>query len=516
MRIRIESEDRIGISHEILAVLAEYQINIKALEVGSGFTFAELDLPDEKLTWLNNLMKGIQGVLGGYLVEWLPTESREKHLNTLLSRIPDAIIDVDEYGTVIMANESAVNLFEGSVLSDNTSIVSLLGLRLQTLKNPEHNQVEVSINGKNYLAEISRVLTDGNFNGAVIVINPLDKLGRQLSLVQQSDNALSEIIGDSETIIQLKQNVNKFSELDLPVLILGETGTGKELFARAIHRKSPRSKAPFLAINCAALPEHLLESELFGYAAGAFTGAQKGGKPGLFELAEGGTVFLDEIAEMSTYLQAKLLRFLQDFHYRRVGGTQEQKANVRVITATHQNLSNLIEHQKFREDLYYRLNVLNLSLPPLRSRTKDIGQLVSYFIHNAANQVDKPAPTITEEAISYLKSYGWPGNIRQLQNLLFRLVALNEGALISAHDVTQALGSDQQVKAEQASTAELNVTNTWLSFESWEAAQAAFEKELLREYLPLHSTTRKLADRLQVSHNKIAMKLRKHNIKKTW
>jgi transcriptional regulator of aroF, aroG, tyrA and aromatic amino acid transport len=301
------------------------------------------------------------------------------------------------------------------------------------------------------------------------------------------------------------------------VLISGETGTGKELIARALHQLSPRANAPFLAINCAALPENLLESELFGYSAGAFTGAKKTGKPGLIELAEGGSIFLDEIAEMSTYLQAKLLRFLQDFSYRRVGGTKELHANVRIISASHQNLAKLITEKLFREDLYYRLNVLNLALPALRERTVDIHLLATYFINNAVKQVEQvvePASGVlrlTEEALLLLQAYHWPGNIRQLQNVLFSVVALNTSQVIDAQAIEQALTKFSQVSplSPNEVTTDISVLQ---NIKDWPSAQASFEKKLLSQLYPLFPTTRKLADRLNVSHNKIAMKLRKYHL----
>jgi len=313
----------------------------------------------------------------------------------------------------------------------------------------------------------------------------------------------------------LKEQCIRFAKLDLPVLISGETGTGKELVARALHQKSNRAKAPFLAINCAALPDHLLESELFGYNRGAFTDAKKSGKPGLIELAEGGSIFLDEIAEMSVYLQAKLLRFLEDFSYRRVGGTTELYANVRIISASHQKLTELIDSKKFREDLFYRLNVINIKLPPLRARIADITLLTEHFITNASKQVKSGmltpvvVPSLTKQAWLLLKTYPWPGNIRQLQNVLFSVIALSRHDVISAAEIEQALSTFPIQKPA------LNIENNLAVLEQqkdWASAQAEFEQRLLNALYPLFPTTRALASRLNVSHNKIAMKLRKYGI----
>ncbi|MCW8833188.1 MAG: sigma 54-interacting transcriptional regulator, partial [Colwellia sp.] len=377
----------------------------------------------------------------------------------------------------------------------------------------------LSFNGKTYLADISPVISRHNqLTGAMITLRSMKAVGRQLALIQgHQEHSFENIIGGSAKILRIKEQGERFAKLDLPVLISGETGTGKELIARALHQKSDRAKAPFLAINCAALPEHLLESELFGYSAGAFTSARKAGKPGLIELAEGGSIFLDEIAEMSVYLQAKLLRFLQDFSYRRVGGTKELHANVRVISASHQDLSLLIANQSFREDLFYRLNVLNVDLPPLRERADDIILLAQHFIDNASKQVKQTMqeqispPTLTEPALALLKAYHWPGNIRQLQNVLFSVVALSVSDRIEAIDIEQVLAKYSQGEQSPISY-EKQVAGTDISNNDWASAQASFEEQLLRQLYPLFPTTRKLAERLKVSHNKIAMKLRKYGI----
>lgn len=302
----------------------------------------------------------------------------------------------------------------------------------------------------------------------------------------------------------------RYAELDLPVFISGETGTGKELIARALHNEGGKKSAPFLAINCASLPEHLLESELFGYNSGAFTGAQRGGKPGLFEMANGGTIFLDEIAEMSVYLQAKLLRFLQDFTFRRIGGSTEIHVNVRIISATHQNIPDLLDIHKFREDLFYRLNVLNLSLPPLRERNEDIPLLVHHFISHASTLVDNQQPNIDDSAMSLLKSHTWMGNIRELQNIVFRMVANNHSGVISAFDVRNALS--QFARSTHIDTKNEKVSKNKSKYGNWEEEQDKFERELLISLYPKYPTTRLLAERLGVSHNKVAMKLRKYGI----
>ena len=524
MRVKIQSTDRIGISQEILTAFAQQAWNLKAVEVSTEFTFVHIEHSPLSLEDISYCLRIVDGIISINEVTLLPIEQRENHLQTLLDRIPDPIIDIDNQGIILAINAAACSLIEENTKTIvGLSIDCFLEQKYQNLLTDKASTYSLVFNGKTYLADITPVvstLVSGHdqITGAMISLRSMTTIGRQLSLMQtHHEESLENIIGKSESILLLKEQSERFAKLDLPVLISGETGTGKELIARVLHQRSSRDKAPFLAINCAALPEHLLESELFGYSAGAFTGAKKSGKPGLIELAEGGSIFLDEIAEMSSYLQAKLLRFLQDFSYRRVGGTKELHANVRIISASHQNLTKLIAEKLFREDLYYRLNVLSLSLPPLRERTDDIVLLATHFIKNAAKQVDQSVqnvakvPKLTEQALQLLKAYRWPGNIRQLQNVLFSVIALNTKPQIEAKAIEEALTKFSQEMSHTLDDVSVD-TSIAITVQDWSSAQADFEEKLLTQLYPLFPTTRKLAERLQVSHNKIAMKLRKYGI----
>lgn len=234
------------------------------------------------------------------------------------------------------------------------------------------------------------------------------------------------IIGNSEKMGQAKFIGKRAAESISNVLILGESGTGKELFAHAIHNDSARSFSPFVKINSAAIPSELLESELFGYEEGAFTGAKKGGKVGKFELANGGTIFLDEIGDMPLKMQAKLLRVLQEKEFERVGGNKIVKVDVRVIAATNKDLKKLIVEGEFREDLYYRLNVMTLEIPPLRDRYGDIEELISVLLKKLSNQLGKYVTNISENAMECIMRHGWPGNVRELENVLERAINLTD------------------------------------------------------------------------------------------
>jgi len=245
-----------------------------------------------------------------------------------------------------------------------------------------------------------------------------------------------QIVGNSTAIRKVLHLVEKVAATDATVLVRGPSGTGKELIARALHGNSPRQDKPLVTVNCATLQEQLLESELFGHEKGAFTGAEKA-KAGLFEVAEGGTLFIDEVAEMSPGLQAKFLRVLEDGHYRRVGSTKELRADVRIVAATNKPLEEEQKAGRFREDLYFRLNVISLNLPPLRERREDIPLLVDHFLKTRP-LVRKPM-TVAPEAMALLAAYDWPGNIRELANVIERAQILAEGETITVDDLPEAL-----------------------------------------------------------------------------
>ncbi len=242
------------------------------------------------------------------------------------------------------------------------------------------------------------------------------------------------LIGKSPAMAEVYRLIAKAGPTSATVLILGETGTGKELAAAALHRASPRKEGPFIKVHCGAIPEDLLEAELFGYEKGAFTGAVRD-KPGKFELADGGTVFLDEIGEMSAAMQVKLLRVLQSGEFDRVGGVETRCVDARVLAATHQDLKRAVEEKRFREDLYYRLCVVPITIPPLRERREDIPELTDFFLKRLSAKNNRPVPAIEPEALEALCAERWEGNVRQLENLLERVLVLLEGKTIHKKDL---------------------------------------------------------------------------------
>jgi len=247
------------------------------------------------------------------------------------------------------------------------------------------------------------------------------------------------LVGNSGAMQQVYEMVGRIASTKTNVLIVGESGTGKELVARAIHSESDRAEAPFVALNCAAIPESLLESELFGHVKGAFTGAI-GNKAGLFESADAGTLFLDEVGELSLPLQVKLLRAIQEKTIRRVGGTSDRRVDVRILAATNRRLEDEVAAGRFREDLYYRLNVIQLELPPLRDRMEDLPLLVHFFVEKFARELAKPVRGVSEEAMARLRAHAWPGNVRELENGIERAVALSRTEWIEAESLPPGLG----------------------------------------------------------------------------
>ena len=246
----------------------------------------------------------------------------------------------------------------------------------------------------------------------------------QLKKQKSAKYSFSNIIGESKSLMEVKNICQRAAMSDSNVLIMGESGTGKELFAHAIHNASDRASGPFVKINCAAIPSELLESELFGYEGGAFTGAKKEGKVGKFELANGGSIFLDEIGDMPLQMQVKLLRVLQEREIERIGSTKTRPINVRIISATNKNLEEEVKSGNFREDLYYRLNVMSVNIEPLRKRKDDIRPLAKALVKKLSSQMGVHVDSISEKAMAALEAYDWPGNIRELENVIERSINL--------------------------------------------------------------------------------------------
>ncbi|NMF98157.1 sigma 54-interacting transcriptional regulator [Aromatoleum toluolicum] len=508
MRIAIDFDDRVGIAHEILAELARRSLNVTAVEVDPPYIHIEAPaLEQAGLIKLRSQLLQIAGVRTVDVVAMLPGAQRRLYLEALLASQADPVFAVDASGRVIIANGAAVTASGMSEAELRASSMQQLigdpGLLDAMVDGGYHLPVrEIEINGEPYMLETLPLHeTSGRVAGAVMTLHAPTRMGERLSALQNYDaGGFEAILGNSPEIDLLKQRAARMALVDAPLLITGETGTGKELLAHACHAGSTRSAEPFFALNCAALPENLAESELFGYSPGAFTGALRGGKPGLLELADGGTVFLDEIGEMSPYLQAKLLRFLNDGSFRRVGGDREVKVNVRIISATHRALEDMVAGGHFRQDLLFRLNVLTLHMPPLRERPGDILPLAQFFLARACAQAARPLMRLSSAACAALLASPWPGNVRQLQNVIFRAVTMSERLVI---------GADELELAQAANPAGRDMTGEVATLEQ---AVADFEKNLLQRLYGDFPSTRRLAKRLGASHSAIATRLRRYGI----
>lgn len=355
-------------------------------------------------------------------------------------------IIVDKEGIITFINQTYLDLLEmkkEEVVGRHVLEITPHSKLPEVLRTGQMHPVDTwTINGRDTIITRTPIIKNGEITGAVGrsvfldmsqakgLVNKLLETEKELNFYKEEFRQIykarfhfDDLIGVSDEFLFFKSMAEQLASTSSTILITGESGTGKELFAQAIHNHSER-EGPFVRINCAALPEHLLESELFGYEEGAFTGAKKGGKPGKFELAKGGTIFLDEIGDMPLNMQTKLLSVLQERVIERVGGTSPIAIKVRVIAASNRNLERMVADRVFREDLYYRLNVVRLNIPPLRERMADIPELVQVLMTRINTQLKTRAYHITEKALNLLQNYHWPGNVRELENLLERAINL--------------------------------------------------------------------------------------------
>ncbi|MFJ5235585.1 sigma 54-interacting transcriptional regulator [Pseudomonas neuropathica] len=508
MRIHVTFNDRVGITQEVLALLGARNLNLDAVEMIPPNVYIDApDLSQTVLDELNYALLRVEGVKAVELVDMLPGQRRCLQLGALLAAMSDPVLAVDPGGYVLLANPKLISLYgsdpTGEPLSNLITAPDLARSLLH--KSFRLPMCEVNFKGYDLLLDATPIIGTTQSSrllaGGLLTLYPPSRIGERLaSLHHDHAEGLGALLGQSPVLEQLKTRLHKVAGLDAPLLIQGETGTGKELVARACHTMSARRDAPFLALNCAAMPESLAESELFGYSAGAFTGAQRGGKPGLLELSDRGTVFLDEVGEMSPYLQAKLLRFLNDGCFRRVGGDREVNVSVRVLCATHRNLERMVSEGSFREDLYYRINVLNLMVPALRERGQDILLLAEHFLRQACEQIQRSPCRLAPSTHPLLLGNQWSGNVRQLQNVIFRAVAICEGHVIDCDGLELAGTELISQKADSEAVVSL------------EAAVQDFEKSLLERFYLAYPSTRQLAHRLQTSHTAIGQRLRKYGI----
>lgn len=369
----------------------------------------------------------------------------KNQLETVINTVQEGIIAADRTGCIVNLNTSAGKML--GVLANEavgTALETLLpGIPVEAVarsgREIVNREIVRNVKGRrlHYMVTAKPWSEGGEARGIVATLREMAEVRKFVSQLstQTFYYTLDMILGDSPLLRATKDAAAKAAVSSTTVLIQGESGTGKELFARAIHCGGDRKHKPFIAINCAAIPEALLESELFGYEEGAFTGARRGGKPGKFELADGGTLFLDEIGDMSLSLQSKLLRVLQERRIERVGGVDDLAVDVRIIAATHKDIDMMVKNGEFRQDLYYRINIFPLYIPALRHRREDLPLLIQTFLARYSAAFDKPVNAIEDDAYRVLLSYDWPGNVRELENVIEYLVNIETAAAVSLQSI---------------------------------------------------------------------------------
>jgi PAS domain S-box-containing protein len=391
--------------------------------------------------------------------EFLKIKRIQGELSTILNSVQEAVEVADKDGLIKYVNPAFVRITgipADQRIGKNVLEVSpdgALSMVLRTGKSVFGHRTRVGGSNAEVISNASPIMVDGKLDGAVVVFQHftdvmklMDELRQSTSIIENlSDKfgqvttckySFADILGDSPDLKKCIQVAERAARSNTTVLLLGESGTGKELFAHAIHHASSRRDKPFIKVNCAAIPENLLESEFFGYAKGAFTGAVKS-KIGKFELANGGTIFLDEIGDMNLMLQGKLLRVLQEMEFERVGGNQTIRVDVRVVAATNRNLREMIRNGKFREDLYYRLNVVEITIPPLRVRKEDLPVLVNNLIVKLNRKLGKKVKGLSRDAEEILYSYDWPGNVRELENVVERVMVTVDDEVLTKRNFVQ-------------------------------------------------------------------------------
>lgn len=513
MRLEICAQDRLGICQDILDILVSHSIDLRGIEVLDGLIY--LNFPTIEFSEFQHLMpeiRRINGIEDVKTTPFMPYEREHFEFDTILKTLPDPVFSIDAKGKILVINDAAtanVGMSEEK-LKENPIGHWLKGFNFTKwleAKTVEAQSARVEFHGQDFLADVFpiHVPDDGGkalFAGGVVVLKSESRFGEQITAFRKIDSdSFNGLVSLSSAMRKAVREAKKMAILDAPMLLIGETGTGKELLARACHKASHRTDMPFLVLNCASLPDSVAETELFGYGPNTLEASDKS-KQGLFEQANGGTVFLDEVGEMSTQLQTKLLRFLQDGSFRRVGDDKEVHVDVRIICSTQKDLPGLVQERKFREDLYYRLNVLTLLVPPLRERKADVIPLAESFVKKVSQQLGRIPPRLSKTCQEYLTSYPWPGNVRQLENSIYRAVSLLEDNELSReHMQLPAFANDFGYMEKEFQG-------------SLDDAVKRFEASLLRRLYPNYPSTRQLARKLGLSHTAIANKLREYGINK--
>lgn len=432
----------------------------------------------------------------------------ESLINAILDQLDQGAVALDSAGHILHINSTARSLFSllkrdpiGAHYTD-TPLGSIEAIaEAQKTKKPVKSIV--TLDGSVLVCSVTPLLVDGTLSNIILSCELADRIqekdinvrNKLLSNHRQTGKTFRAIVGSSETMSRTVAMAKRYAYYDSTILISAPSGCGKEVFAQSIHHASRRKDKPFVVINCAALPESILESLLFGYEPGTFTGAKAGGKAGLFELAHGGTVFLDEISEMPLMMQSRFLRVIQEREVLRIGSDRPIPVDIRIIAATNRDLWKMVQEHAFREDLYHRISVLLLEIPPLDERKEDIEQLSRYFLSERSIQLRIPTPVLTDDAVAFLRAQSYRGNVRQLNNILERAMILAPSPRIDAADLALAVGSSAQTAA--ASSPRVQEPSTLSDSKSHSEADAiryALEKfggnrQQMAAYLGVSTTT---------------------------
>ncbi|KGK00942.1 transcriptional regulator TyrR [Thalassotalea sp. ND16A] len=511
MRLEITCQDRVGIAQQVFAIFVDREINIKGIDAMTESGQIFVHIPDLEFTQLQDFMpklRLIEGVIDVKTTTFMPSERERKVLDTIVRTLPDPVISIDAKASVYGLNDVAQQKIASELDEIVGQPISQWVKGFNFTRYMESDEVlphtrKLKLLDEDYVADILPFTVPGENDdkviaGAILMLKSEARLGQQINAFNNpKDNDFSDVLVNSTAMRKVVREARRMAHLDSSILLMGETGTGKELLARSCHNASDRGEQPFVVLNCAALPDDASETELFGKIINA-----DDIKKGIFEIADGGTIFLDEVAEMSDKLQAKLIRVLVDGSFRRVDDENEINVDIRFISATSKDLLSLVEKGEFREDLYYRLNVLGLSIPPLRERRQDILPLADMFMRKAAQLNHRSMVNFDNSCSEFIEHYPWPGNVRQLESVILRAVSLVEGDIISIAHLQLPNYTRDHGYLEQEFKGTL------------EEAVKGFEADLLRKLYPAFPSTRQLANKLGLSHTAIANKLREYNINK--
>ncbi len=439
-----------------------------------------------------------------------PGDNISKIFATMIDNMDQGVLVVDDENRVQFVNQTALKTL--GVVQNNIigKPIRFRPLTFESNFTHGHMQHIVSWDDKSELI-IGQL---HNIQGRQLFLMAFHQSHTSFSVANASDEPhIEQLVGECRVMRQLKRLISRIAPSPSSVMVVGESGTGKEVVARAIHKLSGRRNKPFIAINCAAIPEQLLESELFGYVKGAFTGASANGKTGLIQAANTGTLFLDEIGDMPLMLQAKLLRAIEAREILPIGASSPIQVDIRIISATNQNLAQFIAEGKFREDLFYRLNVIPITLPPLRERQEDIELLVHYFLHLHTRRLGSVYPGIAPDVVEILRKHRWPGNLRELSNLMEYLVnVVPSGEVIDSTLLPPNLlnnGTTEQSDVTEVSEAHLSLDD------AGGTALEEMEKQMIREALSRHNSKKQVADELGIGIATLYRKIKKYELLNT-